>query len=148
MRRGHFLLMLRRLLFRFMLASRGAKLRAEKPMRFALFLHHIPIPLLGIAIAVSAVQASCGGSVDQDVGESATDAAVTDESVTDAAVTDESATDAAVTDESATDAAVTDESATDAAVDPPDRNEPIDAPSQDSADDRADGMRYGDGYSP
>lgn len=71
-------------------------------------LSRLPIPLLGLAIALSAAQASCGGIVD-------------DGGVPEWVGADPEVTDADV---------------------------PTDAASDDSDANRADGMSYGDGYSP
>jgi hypothetical protein len=74
----------------------------------ALFVR-LPVSLLGLAIAASALQASCGGSTDH--AGSSDDHVGAGPVVVDAGAYH-------------------------------------DAPSEDSSDDRADGMSYGDGYSP
>ncbi|MGH7296624.1 MAG: hypothetical protein ACRELB_16920, partial [Polyangiaceae bacterium] len=78
----------------------------RRVVKLAALLLRLPVPLLGLAIATSAVQASCGGENAQDVGDASADAASTDGDAS------------------------------------------HDAPSQDSPEDRADGMSYGDGYRP
>ena len=73
--------------------------------RLASLFSRIPVPLLGLVIAVSSLQASCGGVPDAEIaGATSPDA----RDVADAGVAD--------------------------------------APSDDSPEDRADGMSYGDGY--
>jgi hypothetical protein len=75
----------------------------HRESKVAAMLCRIPVPLIGLLIAASSLQASCGGVPDADVTE-----------VTDARIP------------------------ADAGV--------VDAPSDDSPEDRADGMSYGDGY--
>jgi hypothetical protein len=102
-------------MMRFSRASAQRVLQAMQGPRDAKWtyvLSRIPVPLLGLVIAVSSIQAACSGLVDmsepgeEDGGINRPDARATDG---------------------------------DAAED---------APSEDSAADRADGMSYGDGYSP
>jgi sulfatase modifying factor 1 len=92
------------------LQAEGA-MRARREWKLAVLLPRLPVPLLGLAIAASSVQASCVGGYDEGPDLPLVDGG--HHSDFDVAPADATGSD---------------------------------APSEDSADDRADGMSYGDGY--
>jgi hypothetical protein len=79
----------------------------RRESNLAALLARVPIPLLGLVIAASSVQASCGGVSDTGITDVGKDAQASDG-----------------------------------------HPSPADGASEDSREDRADGMSYGDGYSP
>jgi hypothetical protein len=82
-------------------------MRRRRESNLVALLARLPIPLLGLMIAVSSAQASCGGVADTGITDVNKDAQASDG-----------------------------------------HPSPADGASEDSREDRADGMSYGDGYSP